>query len=464
MATLIVLSVVAAAIAGFAVKYTLDVLDRKLQITWRELSIGLALTSIVVAPLAGWAGWSIARGSLLSFRAYRNGWELEAMEEIIPCELNGDCRYTYECHCRMVCTLESANGDCLRREEACDACPYFTFERDLTIRTTVGDYAIARLAPRDYLAERRTLDLPPDFGPEDYVVPQVWLDCQRRVENGRPGPVTRRVSYDNYILASDRTILKQHSGMIDQYREAGLLPPVHRAVHDHYYANKASFVGHRPADEEAWQSALMHLNAALGHERGGDLHLVILRDATGLIEPDAYVLALKAYWQNPEVWGDDCLAQNGIVVVIGTTDGESVAWARAQTGMPLGNEHLLVAVRDRLRGVPLSPESVVGRVRGVFPAGGESDDLKVRGTGESGVLRRILWGFDDAETGFVPVSMTGNEADGVGSGFRYLDAEIQPKPGQRWAIVIVSFILTGLVWVVFAVIGEKRKEGLWKAQ
>lgn len=459
MATLIVLSVVAAAIAGLAVKYALDVSRSRLQITRRELSIGLAITTIVVAPLASRAGWAIARGNLLSFRAYRNGWELEALKEIIPCAVNGDCRYTYECNCRMVCTLEGADGDCIRREEQCDACPYFTFERHLTIRTTVGDYPIAQLAPRDYLDQRTTPDLPPDFGPEHYVVPQFWLDCQRRLESGRPGPVTRRVIYDNYILASDRTILKQHSGMIDQYRGAGLLPPVHRAVYDHYYADKASFVGYRPGDEAAWQAALMHLNAALGSELQGDLHLVVLQDSAASVNPDAYVLALKAYWQNPDVWGDDCLAKNAIVVVIGTTDGESVAWARAQTGMPLGNEHLLAAVRDRLRGVPLTPERLVGRVQGVFYADGEGDALHVRGTGESGALGSILWGLDDPQTRFVPVSMTGDDADGVGSGFLYLDAEIQPRPGQRWAIVIVTFILTCIVWVVFAVIGEKRRKG-----
>jgi hypothetical protein len=457
MLGLMILSVLAALIAGLSVKLALDRLRRPMQITWKELWIGMAIVSVAVAPLACWAGWSMARANVLSFEEYRNGWELEAVEEIVPCEVNGRCRYVYECHCRDVCRSRDADGDCTHWDEECDECPYFNFERNVYIRTTLGDFPIAWLAPEAYLVERKTSGMPPGFGPDDYTVPQFWLDCQARVESGRPGPVTKRTRYDNYILASDRTILKQHSGMIDHYWEARLLPPIQFATYDHYHADKVSFVGQRAEDERAWQTALSYLNAALGCELRGDLHLVILRDPDGVVDPDAYALALKAHWQNPDVWGDDCLGHNGIVVVLGTADGETVAWARAQTGMPLGNEHLMVAIRNELPGAPLTPESVIGPVRGAFYTRESDGELTVRGTGESGALRRILWGLDDPQTRFVRVSMTANDPDDVGGGFLYLDSEIQPKAGQKLAIVMVTFLLTSMVWVVAAFAGEKRR-------
>ena len=458
MLGLVVLSVGAALVAGVGVKLVLDWLPRPLQVTWTELSIGVAVISIVVAPVASWVGWSTAVHNVLSFREYWNGWELEAVEEIVPCETNGSCRYVYPCNCREACASQLGDGDCLRWEEVCDDCPYFTFERNLYVRTTVGDRPIAWRVPEAYSVYQTTSSLPSGFGPRDYVTPQFWLDCRERLARGHPGPVTKRAYYDNYILASGGTILNQYSDRIEEYREAGLLPPIHHAVYDHYYADKVSFVGYKAEDERAWQTALMYLNAALGSDLQGDLRLVIVRDPGASINPDAYILALKAYWQDPEVWGDDCLSKNGLVVVTGTTDGETVSWARAQTGMPLGNEHLLVAIRDQLEGVALTPERVIGQVRGEFVR--ERDgELAVRGTGESGALRRLIWGLDDAQTRFVRTSMSGADADDVGGGFLYLDSEIQPKPGQKAVIVVATFLLCCMVWVAFAVIGERKKTG-----
>jgi hypothetical protein len=448
----------AALIAGVSVKLILDRLPRPSQITWTELAIGMAIISIIVGPLASWIGWSTAIRNVLSFKEYWNGWELEAVEEIVPCEVNGECRYAYACHCREVCASPQADETCLRWEEECDDCPYFDLERNMYVRTTVGDHPIAWLAPEDYVAELITSTLPTGFGPSDYVVPQLWLDCRARVERGRPGPVTKRVLYDNYILASGDTILKQHSSMVDQYLEAGLLPPIRHAIYNHYHADKVSFVGYEPEDEGAWQTALMYLNAAFGCELQGDLHLVILQDPGGSINPDAYILALKAYWQNPDVWGDNCLSKNGVAVVVGTTDGETVAWARGQTGMPLGNEHLLVAIRNQLDGVALTPERVIGRVEGAFYVREEDGERTVRGTGESGALRRVLWGLDDPQSAYARVSMSGDDPEDLGGGFLYLDNEIQPKPGQKLAIVIGAFLACCAVWVVFAVVGERKKK------
>jgi hypothetical protein len=245
--------------------------------------------------------------------------------------------------------------------------------------------------------------------------------------------------------------------MIEQYLDVGVLPPVAHGIHDFYYADKTSFVGFTPQEEAAWQAELMDFNAALGSELDGDLHLVIAQHPTVSNNPDAYLLALKAYWQDTDVWGDDCLSKDGIIVVIGTRDGQTAAWARAETGMPLGNEDMRVAIRNELTGVDLTPQSVLGDIRGELTVREEDGNLNVRSTGEGGVLGTILWGLDDPQTKFVPIGMTADDPGAVGGGFLYLDSEIRPKPGQKAAIVGVTFFFTCFVWAVLAVAGDRRR-------
>ncbi|MBM4402535.1 MAG: hypothetical protein FJ044_04805 [Candidatus Cloacimonetes bacterium] len=452
MFSLVVYAVLAAAVAGLVVKFALDFLQSDKNITWAEYIIVLVVITVIVAPFVAWAGWSMAKAAKLSFNEYWNGWELSADEEIITCYTNGRCKYDYTCNCHEVCTGTGKDRSC---HTECDDCPYFRYERKLTIKTTLGDYFVAQLAPLDYEQQKKTWGLPWGFGPKDYMTPQLWADCKARIDAGRPGPVTKRMKYDNFILASDRTILKQYSDMIDQYKEAGLLPPVASEVHDLYQANKVSFVGYSPSSAAEWQSQLMYLNAALGEELQGDLHLVVTQDNRISSNPDAYLLALKAHWQNPEVFGDSCLSKNGIIVVIGIEDEQTVSWARAITGMPLGNEAMLVAMRNNLKGAPLTPARVIGVVSGEFYIREKDGKLKVRGLHSEGVLERILWGLDEPQTKFARVSMSGGDIDDIGTGFKYLAGEIEPSSGQKMAIVVVTFIICMGGWVTAAAVGER---------
>jgi hypothetical protein len=128
--------------------------------------------------------------------------------------------------------------------------------------TTIGEYTIGAHRFAASTVEWRSGTGIPDHGPRG--ASQFWLEAKARIDAGSPGPATKRVRYDNYILASERTILKQYSGMVEHYLDAGLLPPIAHRVHDFYYADKVSFVGLTPGGEEAWQTAMMYLNAALG--------------------------------------------------------------------------------------------------------------------------------------------------------------------------------------------------------
>ncbi|MDP2598731.1 MAG: hypothetical protein Q8P49_02785, partial [Candidatus Liptonbacteria bacterium] len=273
-----------------------------------------------------------------------------------------------------------------------------------------------------------------------------------RIDAGDPGPVSVRRPYNNYILASDQTILKQYSGDIAGFDASGLLPRINAGIRDFYLADKVYFVGLNTNDPAAWQAALGHLNAGLGAELQSDAHLVIVQNEKVSANPDAYALALKAYWQNTKVFGKDALSKNGIVVVLGIVDGETVSWARAFTGMPLGNEELAIALRNNLKGVPLSPEAVIGSVNGQFyPTGGEN----VRSIHGNGVIEAALWGLIDPQTKFRRYGMSGKNKNAAGAGFLYLKGEIQPTARQKFWIFFCAFLISGISWVACAFIGER---------
>ena len=263
--------------------------------------------------------------------------------------------------------------------------------------------------------------------------------------------MTTRAAYDNFVLASERTILKQYSGSIEKFLKAGLLPPVVHGVQAYYYADRVSFVGFKPKNGAVWHNALSYLNGALGSELEGDLHIVIVQNPMISGNPDEYVFALKAYWQDSSVFQKDAISKNSIVVVMGTTDGTTVSWARAFTGMPLGNELMLTTIQSKLKGVVLGPVTIIGTVhRETKPA--------VRTAYGNGILERIIWGIDDKATRFGRVSMTGKNPNDIGSGFLYLAHDVVIPTGSKVTIVLVTFFICMGVWVAAALYGYPARE------
>ena len=464
MLLLAILAVLVALAAGLTVKLTLDALDVPLEITWLELIVASALIALVIVPLTTWAGWNIAKNNNLSFNEYWNGYELRADWKQIPCRKDGPCIHEYDCdpwiHIHTE-TYTDSNGNTQTRtypHTHYHSCPYTTEEWTFGIDTTLGYYTIAsHWLPTnpDSHRWRAGITVPSRLYSG---IPEFWAAAKARIDAGKPGPVTKRMKYDNYILASDHTILKQYSDRIEGYRSKNLFPDVAHAIRDFYYADKAHFVGYEPSDAAAWQNALMRMNAALGGELQGDLHLVIVQWPDIDREPDAYITALKAYWASPKAFGDNALSKNAIIVLLGTKDGTTVAWARALTGMPLGNETMLVAIQNKLRGIPLTPESVIGSTEGQFYTKEDEEGnkkLKVRGVHDNGALEQILWGLEEPGTKFARVSMTGKDGDDIGGGFLYLASEIEPTFWQKFWIVFVCFWCALPVWVAVALIGER---------
>ncbi|MBI5045309.1 MAG: hypothetical protein HZC02_05280 [Candidatus Levybacteria bacterium] len=449
-----------AILAGCLLKAILNWTRGESQITVNELILGSAIIVIVIAPLTGLAGWNLAKAEKLSFNEYWNGWEVATSEVPTTCHTNGSCRFTYECNCYWVtvCDAYDKNGMCTasHQEKRCDECPYFDFERRLYIETTIKTYSFGPLAPENYKAHKKTSGLPWGFGESDYKTPQLWLDARDRINSGHPGPVTARMQYDNYILASEQTILRQYSDSIDEYKSQNLLPKIVHNITNTYFADKVSFVGFAPADPQGWQRSLNYLNAGFGGELQGDVHLVIVQNDTISGNPDRYLFAIKAYWQDPKIWGDDAISKNSVIVVIGTLDGQTVSWARATTGMPLGNETLLTAIKDRFPGAQLTPDTIIGQVQSEFYQKTKKDGttkLDVRSIHGNGELERLLWGLDDPGTAFKRVSMHGGSGDG--GGFDYLDVE--PTKGQKIGILITAFILSCFIWIAMAAITNGRR-------
>ncbi len=370
-------------------------------------------------------------------------------------------------------------------------CPVCTEEWAFYVDTTLGSYTIAKHWLPTNPDQHRWIGVGYDEWELGRAVnrgaqsgePAFWLGVLERTKNNTVpgGPVSAIRQYDNYILASQNTLLKAHSSDIKRFLAAGLLPPMNYGVHEFYWTDKVHFVGWQPENPQEWQTAFHYLAAALGTDREGDPRLVIIQNDEVSANPAAYILALKAYWQTAEwkneegkmvrLWGDNCLSKNGVIIVVGTRDGQTVDWARLQTTMPQGNEWLedTDLVNRTLKGLPLTPEAIIGAVRGEYYTktytDGRPPKQKIRGVFSGGAIAQLLWGLtpegekDPGNPGFIRVSMSGDDPEDVGTGYLFLEGEIQPTSGQKTGIVIGVFFLCLVGWVVVALRGEREDWG-----
>lgn len=418
---------------GFAAKYVLDKKEHRLRITWTEFGIASAILLVLVIPLTAWIGLKVAFQNTVTYNEFWGGYEVEAKWIKIKTSRDGAGRHKFDCDPYQVWVVDSPaytdqdgnyHPEVGHYETRYHRCPYTTEEWTFVVRTTIGDYYIAEnwlpTNPEQYRyrspeGESKTA---PSRIPRG--VPVFWQRVKDRIDQNKPGPVTARRQYENYLLASENTILKKYSADIARYKQEGLFPKVNAAVHDFYFADRVYFVGVNPPGD--WQGFANAFDAALGMELQGDLHLVIV-DANRISDAENYSNALFAYWQSPE-FGKDAISKNSIMVILATKDGKTVEWARAQTGMPRGNELLLIEIRDKLKGVALTPEAILGPPRGeLIEADGKTI---VRVVHSQGKLDQIIWGPNKFER----VRMRD---------YRYLIHEIEPTAGQKaWIYVFIT--------------------------
>lgn len=453
-----------ALLAGLLIRYLLVYLGSTAQITWLEFAVGAAICALVVVPAVSVVGAKMAKASKLSYREFWSGYETRAFTTVNRCSKTyeySDCSHSYRCdpvhhlHTRTVSDGTDANGNPKTRTETYSEthwhyCPEVTHEIDYYVDTTLGKYTIATdLAPPNPYEHEwdRDRNLPQSVIRDAYI-PPFWAQAKRRLSSGDPGPATKVMPYDNYILASQKTILKQWSAEMEQYERAGLLPKVSKETYDHYYADKAYFVGRAPGDKRAWRDAVMRFNGALGTTLQGDLHFVVV--SSRVTDPDEYFGALAAYWQSPAM-GKHALSKNGILVAVGSRDGKVIDWARAATGMPMGNEQMIQAVQTRLKGAPLEPEALFGHPKArLVPDPDDKGEYDAEVSVGEGLLASVIL---SGPTQFDRVCMLCKDADDEGVGFGYLGGDIQPSTGHKVAIFFVALFFCFMVWGAFAALG-----------
>jgi hypothetical protein len=467
MFSLILETTLITAVIGLIVRFAMIWFRAKGEITWHEYGVAMAVITVVLAPLVAWIGMQIAISNNITFNQYLNGYEKQTRWEKITCERDGSCEYDYNCDPYIVMVAYECNcssdkngthcSTCYRPETRYHQCPYVTEEWTFVVQTSLDDYTIAaHVFPDNPDKHRwRSYESVPQYviNQAGVGIPPFWAAADTRVRTRHPGPVTKRGSYPNYILASDLTILKQYSNAIEGLKRQNLLPNISIDVHDYYMANKVHFVGVRPEQNGTtgaqWQTAVMYFNEELGPKLFGDLHLVLVGDPKVVDSPDEYSQALKAYWQNRKVWGDNALMKNAIVVVIGTQDGKTISWVRSITGMPLGNESMIEYLDSIPRGSPLTPEFLLGKLPEQFhPDVSKGPHI---GLDTTGAIKRIVFGLDHPDTKFIRVSMGGHsKTGGIGPGYLYLKNELRPTPSQENWILFFGILFSSILWIVAA--------------
>lgn len=463
MLSTVIPAVILALLAGLLVQYILKRKGGEEQITAFEFKLGIAVITFVIAPIVGYVGWEVARSNQIVYNEYWNGWEAAAEREDVTCTRDGSCHWDYDCdpypyYVHAQCANSGKNGgthECGHWETRYHSCPYVTVENTYRVRTTLGLYTIdAHRFPDDPQSHRwRSSKNIPDrvITNAGVGIPKSWNEVWLRVASGNPNPATIRRDYKNYILANEGTILKQHSANIERYLKQGLLPPVTSSIVGMYGSNKVYFVGYHPENGALWQNALEHLDAAFGTELQGDMHVVVVQSDVVNAEYDTYVLALKAYWQDNKVFDRNAFGKNGVAIVLGTTDGKTIAWARAFTGMPRGNEQMIVALESGLKEQALDPTIVLGTITptSVVSKSPSSASLHITKTDHTGIVPRIVWGDDDKSFRFERIGMTG-KGSGKGSGYLYLYGDIQPTDTQKKWIGFIVFLLSCVFWFIAA--------------
>ncbi|MBC9703621.1 MAG: hypothetical protein H9W81_01095 [Enterococcus sp.] len=377
-------------------------------------------------------GKSIYQNSTSKFNEYWNGFETNAYASPMTCTKDGSCRNTYDCDPYLVPvthtqTVSDGKGGTTTQtytvmETHYHSCPYSTEETSYYVDSTIETFTIAR-----------SVMTGPEFRPYERSIPggrqgapQSWTEAKARIDSGNPGPVTVVKPYQNYILASQDEFFEKYSDKIETLKEKGLLPTPAQGVYQTYQADKAYRVSNVKLAPDAFikfKNDVSYLNGAVGNDLQGDLHVVFVPSDVEAGKDD-YLNALMAYWQSEEL-KRNAISKNSIVVVLGISkDGTKVDWAKAETGMPVGNESLFTAISSGLKDAPVD-ETLLGH-----PTYNVGSDAIVHSEGK---LETILWG----ENGFDRVSMTANEEDDNGTGFEYLLAGMNP---EGWPLFFIGFV------------------------
>lgn len=424
MIWVVLLTLVAVLAIGWGIKHWVDHYHTDWhRITTKEYWLTAAVLSFVAVPLMAWIGYKLAVDDRVRFVEYQNGWESRAEWVRTTCHRDGWCAWDYRCDPYIVLvTYRCGKSTCTRPETRYHECPYVKEEWSFRVHTTVGSHWIdEHRLPTNPDAQRWRQGVPVPRGVIEQAgvgIPERWAQVRARIDSGRPGPATSVVSYENYVLPANRTIL--HTAATNWRAMQAMIPTIPTGLTDYYLAEKVKALGSVP-HLERWKARLHYLNAALG-DRRGDVFLVLVRDTIAGFNPDAYMLALHAGWE--DLTNErHALPANAITVAVGHRDG-LVRWVRAFSGFPLGNKTTIAEIERSFAGRPFDPDSVIGAV---WVA---KDTVRYRGG-----LAAILLG----RPGYEPPQMLA---------MAYLKSEIRPTGSSLVVLCLVLILIGSLGWGV----------------
>ncbi len=456
-----VMALVIAAIGGFAAAGILRWRQSDYQINRKEFLIGLAVITLVTTPLVSFVGGKIAHGNAVGgYVEYWGGSLIAAQSETIVCTRDGPCIYEYDCDpyevyeqvgTIQVLTGYDSKGNAIYTSQPVydwvthyHSCPVATHEYSYWLSDSFGQdhqvaYHIFAAEPQQWRAGHGiSADIPRG-------VPAAWVEAKQRIEAGDAPPATKSNEYINYFLAAQSSILKTYGGDVEEYRQRQLLVEHTQnhanAIYDGYKAKKVVTAGGLKLSNEAeWQDALSQLNAKLGAQLQGDLHLVVVpSQLVGPAEADRYTGALLAYWQGPE-FDKHGFAKNAIVLVVGVDDASrQVVWARSKTGLPVGNGEMMAALSLQLQDKPFDPHSLLGSPKA------QIQDGKATYSQSGGLVDKII----TTDYPYKRPCMDCKD-EGESGGFVYLDSESLISVWAKFWIVVVGAVTAGFVWWFFA--------------
>ena len=309
------------------------------------------------------------------YRENFNGSLIDAQPEVTECHEDGRCVHedhycdewdTYE-------DIKDSNNKVIgqRKVEHYHDCPQMSEE--------ISYYVLDAFGNKYYLAQNIFAANPHPWRSHDVNmsgsgsvprgVPADWQKLKDQIDAEDAPAVSVDHIYDNIVLGYESKQAHDAEPDIKILKDAKLLPPLNYPIHDQYKVDKVQFVGmSAPSNKATWLDYAMRFNASFGMTLQGDLHIVVLKasafQSLGL-DPADYIRSIKAYWQSDADFGKEALPKNAVIAALAVDDsGTNVVWARAETGMPIGNHELLDYIANRFDDptpVAFSPDAVLGK-------------------------------------------------------------------------------------------------------
>ncbi len=418
------------------------------------LVIGAVATTVVV-PI----GYNWAQDNKASDTELYDAYEAHAGVDRVPCSRDGNCVHTYTCDVLDYDVPDGTDSNGrpktrhVHEEHQCpEATEEDTFYVDTTDKTVGRQLVGPNRFPVGYRPYRSDSHPATIAGRVGVGAPQAWLDAKARIAVGTPGLVVAHHTYTNWILATQNNLGVSYADSVKKFQQWNILPaqPDYNIRYP-YNVTKVYFEGLPIANEPVWRDRASRYAAALGTKQG-DFHLVIINDPSLLDYPGAsveYINSLIAKWQSKAL-GKVALSKNGFVVVLYTTDGLTVKWAAAGTGMPKGNEELLAQIHSQLQGKPLDPNAILGNPQvSISPIAGKPGryhaEIQTSYQSPDSLEDMVLFG----PNAFVRQCMNCKGVEDAHQlGYSYLKTQIVPDAGQVSVILLLTAAGVAFVWAL----------------